>query len=172
MKANKSRVKRVTAVACVIAATLAGAAPARADDADCKALSAQLQRLEEQIRVLDAKLSALEQSRPATAAAAVPAPSAPAPAPAATTSEIAAQAAAQLRREDEAVREGWKQVNRGMTQDKVKALLGAPQRTFDLNGKPVWYYYYPADGSGSVMFDPAGRVVGYQAPPSTGFRLY
>lgn len=170
MKAHISRVKWIIALPCVIAATLAGTAPAQADDADCKALSAQLQRLEEQIRVLDAKLSALEQSRQAAAAAAVPAPSAPAPA--ATTSEVAAQAAAQLRREDEAVRDGWRQVNRGMTQDKVKGLLGAPQRTFDLNGRLVWYYYYPADGSGSVMFDPAGRVMGYQAPPSSGFRLY
>ena len=172
MNANVSRVKWITALPCVIAATLAGAAPARANDADCKALSAQLQRLEEQIRVLDAKLSALEQSRPAAAAAAVPTPSASAPAPAATTSEVAAQAAAQLRREDEAVREGWKQVKSGMTQDQIKGLLGAPQQTFTLSGKPVWYYYYPAVGGGSVMYDATGHVIGHQTPPFSAFGLY
>jgi len=170
MNAEVSRTKWIGAIPLIAAATVAAAAPARADDADCQALTAQLQRLEAQIRALDAKVSALEQTK--TVGTPSAAPAAVAPASAATTSEIAAQAAAQLRREDTAVRDGWKQIERGLNQDRVKQLLGAPQQTFDLGGKLVWYYYYPSGGSGSVMFDPVGRVAGFQTPPSTGFRLY
>ena len=152
-------------------------APARADDADCQALMAQLQQLEARIRTLDAKVSALEQARtvgtPTTVVTpSVPASAAVAPAPVTTSSEVAAQAAAQLRREDAAVLEGWKRIKRGLGRDEVTRLLGAPQQTFDLSGKKVWYYYYPAGGSGSVLFDPGGRVVGYQTPPFSGLRLY
>jgi len=160
----------------ILAFAVAVPASARADDADCQALKAQLQRLEARIRALDAKVSALEQARtvgaPTTVAAPVPASAAVAPAPIATSSEVAAQAAAQLRREDAAVLEGWKRIERGLGRDEVTRLLGAPQQTFDLSGKKVWYYYYPAGGSGSVLFDPGGRVVGYQTPPFSGFRLY
>jgi len=168
MNTDVSRTKWVCAIPLIVAATVATTAPARADEIDCKALAATLQRLEAQIRALDAKVSALEQPRTAGAATTVTTPSTPAP----TTSEVAAQAAAQLRREDAAVRDGWRQIERGLSQDRVKQLLGAPQQTFNLSGKLVWYYYYPADGSGSVMFDPGGRVAGFQAPPSAGFRLY
>ena len=139
----------------------------------------QLQRIEAQIRALDAKLTALELARKPDAPAAATNRSIPvepatagAPAPAVTSSEIAAQAAAQLRREEAAVNEGWKRIERGLGQDEVKRLLGAPQQMFELSGKKVWYYYYPAGGSGSVIFDPGGRVAGYQTPPASGFRLY
>jgi len=135
--------------------------PAHADDATCLDLAVQMQKLKTQLEVLQARVQVLEQAPAKAQTGATP-----------STASVAAEAAAQLRREDAAVREGWKQVKSGLTQDQVKGLLGAPQRTFDLSGKLVWYYYYPADGSGSVMFDPAGRVIGYQAPPSSGFRLY
>ena len=154
------------------------AIPAKADDADYKALMEQIQRIEAQIRALDAKVTALEQAQKSGAPATTttrptPAePAAAAPAAAITTSEIAAQAAAQLRREDAAVLEGWKKIERGLGREEVTKLLGAPQQTFDLSGKKVWYYYYPAGGSGSVLFDPGGRVVGFQTPPASGFRLY
>ena len=171
--------KRIGAISFLIVATLAAAAPAPADDADCRALTAQLQRLEAQIQMLDAKVTALEQIQktgmPAAAAAgSSPAEQAVPAAPATTiiTSEVAAQAAAQLRRENAAVVEGWKRIEQGLSQDRVMQLLGAPQQKFDLSGKLVWYYYYPAGGSGSVLFDTGGRVAGYQTPPSAGFRLY
>jgi hypothetical protein len=175
------RVRESAAKPLVAALMLAmvAAAPVRADEADYKALMVQLQRIEAQIRALDAKVTALEQAQKTSASAEATKRSSPAepaatgaPVPAITTSEVAAQAVAQLRREDAAVRDGWKQIERGLSQEEVKRLLGAPQQTFDLSGKKVWYYYYPADGSGSVLFDPGGRVVGYQTPPSSGFRLY
>jgi len=136
-------------------------APALADGSSCLDLAAELQKLKTQIDALQARVQALEQAPTGVRTNATPA-----------TAGVAAEAAAQLRREDAAVREGWKQITSGLTRDTVKGLLGAPQQTFNLSGKLVWYYYYPADGSGSVMFDPAGRVVGFQAPPSAGFRLY
>jgi hypothetical protein len=165
----------LVAVVFVFAATL----PARADEADYKALMQQLQRIEAQIRALDAKVTALEQAQktgappPATTRSTPMEPAAAgAPPPAATTAEVAAQAAAQLRREDAALIEGWKRIEQGLSQERVMQLLGAPQQKFDLSGKLVWYYYYPASGSGSVLFDSSGRVAGYQTPPSSGFRLY
>ncbi|MGE5242441.1 MAG: hypothetical protein ACM3NI_12420 [Bacteroidota bacterium] len=144
-----------------VSALLLADAPVHADDVACPDLAAQVQKLKTQLEALQARVQALEQAPAKTQTSTTP-----------STASVAAAAAAQLRREDAAVREGWQQVNRGLTQDQVKKLLGMPQRTFDLSGKLVWYYYYPADGSGSVMFDPAGRVMGYQAPPSSGFRLY
>ncbi|HYA37911.1 MAG TPA: hypothetical protein VEI74_06545 [Candidatus Methylomirabilis sp.] len=152
----KTFIYTLTASALVLAIV-----PVHADDAACLDLAAQMQKLKIQLEALQARVQVLEQAPAKTQTGTVP-----------STASVATEAAAQLRREDAAVREGWKQVNRGLTQDQVKGLLGAPQRTFDLSGKLVWYYYYPADGSGSVMFDPAGRVVGFQAPPSAGFRLY
>ena len=144
-----------------VPALLLAAMPARADDASCLDLAALVQKLKTQVDALQARVQALEQSPNKAQTNTAP-----------TTAGVAAEAAAQLRREDTAVREGWLQVKNGLTQDQVKGLLGAPQQTFNLSGKLVWYYYYPANGSGSVMFDPAGRVVGFQTPPSAGFRLY
>lgn len=163
----------------MVAFTAAAPASARADEIGNQALMTQLQRIEVRIRALETKVTALEQAQktdtpPGSTTRTHPAAPAATAAPTAavTTAEVAAQAAAQLRREDAAVLEGWKKIERGLGRDEVTRLLGAPQQTFDLSGKKVWYYYYPAGGSGSVLFDPAGRVVGFQTPPSSGFRLY
>ena len=186
MITDVSRAKRVFArtvgaipFLVAVAFVFAAALPARADEVDYKALMQQMQKIEAQIRALDAKVTALEQAQKTGTPAAATKSSSPAeqsapaaPAAAITTSEVAAQAAAQLRREDAAVIEGWKHIERGLSQERVMQLLGAPQQKFDLSGKLIWYYYYPASGSGSVLFDPGGRVAGYQTPPSSGFRLY
>jgi septal ring factor EnvC (AmiA/AmiB activator) len=135
--------------------------PAYADDATCLDLAAQMQKLKSQVEALQARVKALEQAPNNAQTNAAP-----------STAGVAAEAAAQLRREDAAMREGWKQLKTGLTQEKVKSLLGAPQKTFMLSGKLVWYYYYPAVGGGSVMFDSNGHVVGHQAPPFSAFGLY
>ena len=144
-----------------VAGLMFAGAPARADNATCLDLAAQMQKLKSQIEVLQARVQALEQAP--TQAQTNTAPS---------TAGVAAEAAAQLRREDAAVRDGWKKLKSGLTREEVKGLLGAPPRTFILDGKLVWYYNYPAAGSGSVMFDANGHVVGHQAPPFNGFGLY
>ncbi|MHB8535429.1 MAG: hypothetical protein ACYDBW_08290 [Sulfuricaulis sp.] len=135
--------------------------PVYADDARCLDLAAQLQKLKSQMEALQARVQALEHM-PVKAQTNI-APS---------TAGVAAAAAAQLRREDAAVRDGWKQLKSGLTRDEVTRLLGAPQQTFTLGGKLVWYYSYPAVGSGSVMYDTTGHVVGHQAPPFNAFGLY
>ncbi len=48
--------------------------------------------------------------------------------------------------------------------DEVNGLIGAPTKTFELAGKTVWYYYYPAIGAGSVFFDAHGRASSVQRP--------
>ncbi len=135
--------------------------PAHADDSACLDLAAQMQKLKSQIEVLQTRVQALEQASNKVQTNAAP-----------STAGVAAAAAAQLRREDAAVRDGWKKLKSGLTQEEVKGLLGAPQQSFTLGGKLVWYYNYPAVGSGSVMFDTNGHVVGHQAPPFNAFGLY
>jgi len=65
-------------------------------------------------------------------------------------------------------RHAWRQVASGTTQADVARLLGKPTTTFQLSGKTVWYYYYPAKGAGSVFFDSAGRASSVQSP-ATGW---
>jgi hypothetical protein len=182
VNARSECLRAATATLLIVAAlifALAATVPARADETDTKALMTQLQRIEAQVRALDAKVTALERAQKTGAPATDttrPSPAVPAatgtPAPATTTSEVAAQAAAQLRREDAAVRQGWRQIKSGLTQDEVKELLGSPQQTFMLSGKLVWYYNYPAVGGGSVMLDTTGHVIGHQAPPFSAFGQY
>jgi len=151
-----------TLICCLaVAGAMLAGVPAHADDANCLDLAAEMQKLKTQIDALQARVQALEHASDKAQTHAMP-----------STSDVAAEAAAQLRREDAAVREGWKKVKRGLTREEVKALLGEPQKTFTLDRKLVWYYYYPAVGGGSVMFDSVGHVMGQQAPPFSGFGLY
>jgi hypothetical protein len=144
-----------------IAALVLVGMPVYADDATCLDLAALVQKLKAQVDALQARVQVLEQA-PTKAQTSV-APS---------TAGVAAEAAAQLRREDEAVHQGWRQLKSGLSQDEVKGLLGVPPQTFMLGGKLVWYYYYPGVGGGSVMFDSNGHVVGHQPPPFSAFGLY
>ena len=136
--------------------------PVYADDATCLDLAAQMQKLKTQLEALQARVQVLEQAPAKAQTSATPS----------TASSVAAEAAAQLRQQDEAVRQGWKQLKNGLSQDEVKKLLGASAQTFMLGGKLVWYYSYPAVGAGSVMFDASGHVIGHQAPPFSGLGLY
>lgn len=58
----------------------------------------------------------------------------------------------------------WRRVQSGLTMDEVSGLIGAPTKTFELAGKTVWYYYYPAIGAGSVFFDAHGHASSVQRP--------
>lgn len=135
--------------------------PVHADDATCLDLAAQMQKLKTQLEALQARVQVLEQTPTKAQTSAMP-----------STASVATEAAAQVRQQEAAVRQGWKQLKDGLSQDEVKGLLGAPPQTFMLSGKLVWYYYYPAVGGGSVMFDSIGHVVGHQAPPFSAFGLY
>ena len=67
----------------------------------------------------------------------------------------------------ETIRENWHTLEKGMSNQKVNSLLGAPTRSFKLNNKLVWYYDYQGVGRGSVMFSEQGQVTDWQTPPTS-----
>jgi hypothetical protein len=62
------------------------------------------------------------------------------------------------------LKKNWSQVQRGMRQDGVEALLGKPETLLRIDGTPVWYYAYPGIGRGSVFFNGDGTVSSAQSP--------
>ena len=166
-----------------------GGASAQTDDVELAALRAQYEQIRTLVERFDERLKALEAAHqaPAGSAPVVPATTTvagstaakdssvppttaavPQPAPAATPHvdpPAASGAAPGMAAPD---RHAWRQVASGTTQADVARLLGKPTTTFQLSGKTVWYYYYPAKGAGSVFFDSAGRASSVQSP-ATGW---
>jgi hypothetical protein len=66
------------------------------------------------------------------------------------------------------LKQNWAQVQPGIPEDKVQALLGRPEKVLHIDGTLVWYYLYPGIGRASVSFNGNGRVSGTQ-PPSLGW---
>src|SRR5207342_3134442 len=62
------------------------------------------------------------------------------------------------------LKQNWSQVEPGTPQDRVQALLGAPERVLRIDGALVWYYVYPGIGPGSVFFNASGKVSSRQSP--------
>ena len=62
------------------------------------------------------------------------------------------------------LKQNWSQVEPGTPQDRVRALLGAPQKVLRIDGALVWYYAYPGIGPGSVFFNASGKVSSRQSP--------
>jgi hypothetical protein len=159
---------------------------AQNDDSDLAALRAQLEQIRTLVVSFDERLKALELARQAVVRAAPIAP------PASTAERLPVAAGAgqlpaaepfratqppatrdhgqtgQAAPSNTAApdRQAWRQLGPGATQDDVTRLLGAPTKTFQLAGKTVWYYYYPAKGAGSVFFDSAARASSVQSPSS------
>ena len=51
-----------------------------------------------------------------------------------------------------------------MSQAEIADVLGQPSKETRIDGKLVWYYYYPGIGGASVFFKSNGQVSSYQAP--------
>jgi len=144
---------------------------ARADD-DIAALRGRLDQIKELVVEFETRLNALEAARgsaavspPQAGAAAVAATgpvAAPEPAPIAPPSSVTPPTAAEA--PVVVPRAQWRRVQTGLTMEEVKALIGAPTKTFELAGKRVWYYYYPGIGAGSVFFDTNARASSFQRP--------
>ncbi len=66
--------------------------------------------------------------------------------------------------EVEKLRTSWQQLHRGLSKTELQQLLGEPASTLKLDQQILWYYKYPAIGSGSVMFDYRGKVSAWQKP--------
>ena len=130
-----------------VAATLAGS-PAYADQADEIArLREQAATLRQSLDQLEAKIQSLEGGTAVT-----PARNAPSP--------------PQERKEPSLVslQRSWSEVQPGVSQERVDALLGKPERVMRINGDLVWYYVYPGYGRGSVFFNGQEKVTAVQAP--------
>lgn len=140
----------------------------------------RLDQVKQLVADFEIRLSALEAARSkatqppqtgataATAAGLAPV-SAPAPAPTSAPAPVVQPptSATQPAPADASVvvpRAQWRRVQSGLTMDEVSGLIGAPTKTFELAGKTVWYYYYPAIGAGSVFFDAHGHASSVQRP--------
>jgi hypothetical protein len=58
----------------------------------------------------------------------------------------------------------WSEIQPGLSQERVNAMLGMPERVLHINGDLAWYYVYPGLGRGSVFFNGEGKVSSAQAP--------
>ena len=134
---------------------LLGSASAIADEPELAALRRKVESLEQQLRDVQAQLSRLDCTFPAASAK-----SAAAPIEASTTAvfngeSISRKSSLQL---------SWSKIKPAMADSIVAELLGEPTKKFKLDGRDVWYYYYPGTGRGSVFFTDGGRVTSSQPP--------
>jgi len=125
-------------LAFALAAVLAAPA-ARADPADeLTSLRREAARLRQSLDGLDARIRALENTGQA------------APGPAESAFFV--------------LQRNWSEIQPGVPQERVDALLGKPEQVLRINGDLAWYYVYPGLGRGSVFFNDAGKVSSAQAP--------
>jgi hypothetical protein len=147
----------------LLSLALAGAPAVRAADPDIAALEQEVKALKEVVLDLQKRLGKLE-SRQSPAAHAGPGTPPAAPLAAdplgANPGYISPEAA---------LRANWSKIAQEMDQAEVMRLLGTPSKKFVLDGRTVWYYYYPATGSGSVFFTDAGKVSSRQSPFGWGW---
>ena len=180
-----------TAFLAFVSLALAGIPAARAAEPDYATLQQEVKALKQMVHDLQQRVSALEghaaapaqgpqaaqpaaqatQAAPPAAQAAPPVPqAAQAAQPAPTMPQAAPITAAKpgaspgYMSPEALLKTSWNQVEKGMDQAAISKLLGAPSTTFLLDGRLVWYYYYPGTGRGSVFFTAAGRVSSYQSP--------
>lgn len=123
-----------------------------AQDTEASSLQKEVEELRREVKSLQEQVKTLK-TEPSTA----PPPQAqPAPAPAAPPKPADDSIVA--------LRESWSHVEKGMTQDQITGLLGAPTKELTIDGKLVWYYYYAGIGGASVFFYSNGRVSSKQRP--------
>ncbi len=178
----------------LVALALGAVSAAHAADPDKATLQKEIEALKAMVRNLEQRVSVLEGRAPATASASPAKPASPkasaspataiAPearvaippaAPTAPHTMAAVPRAAPIGEgagyisPEAALRATWSKVDAGMDQGEVTRLLGQPSKKLTLDGRTVWYYYYPATGSGSVFFTDAGRVSSRQSPFGLGW---
>jgi hypothetical protein len=156
---------------------LLGSTPAAAEDPEVGALRRQVNALEQQVRELKARMDQFDGGAPAPApaaaapAAAVPqaAPAAAAPAAAAPAPAAASAASPGYVSPEAVLKQRWSSIKPSMGDDRVVELIGQPTTKFKLDGRDVWYYYYPGAGGGSVFFTGEGKVSSSQSPFGWGW---
>jgi len=132
-------------------------------------LQQQVAALQQMVLDLQSRLAELERAAASHNALAAPETAAPAaPEAAAPAAQVEPVAAGHLS-EEARLKLNWSKVSREMDQNDVIGLLGAPSKQTTLDGRTVWYYYYPGAGAGSVFFTDAGRVSSRQSPFGFGW---
>ena len=123
------------------------------DTTEASSLQKEVEELRREVKSLQEQVNTLKtEPSPAPPPQAEPAPVAgAAPAQPSTNSIVA-------------LRESWRQVDKGMTQAQISGLLGPPTKEIRIDGKLVWYYYYAGIGGSSVFFNGDGRVSSRQRP--------
>ncbi len=134
---------------------LLGSASAFAEEPDVAALRRQVAALEQQLREVQAQLAQLEGATPAAA------PERP---PALVAAPTPAMIEAGTISPEAALKQNWSNIKPAMANSKVAELLGEPTKKFKLDGRDVWYFYYPGTGGGSVFFTDEGRVTSSKSP--------
>jgi hypothetical protein len=122
-------------------------------------LKRAVEKLDERLKNLEYRLSEESAENPAKKEAAgqtVPAaPSRQSPQP---------QPKGLSKTQEQAIRDRWKDLRRGMTPQEVESVLGKPEQTMEVDRQIMWYYRYSGVGA-SVVFTPDGHVSGWQKPP-------
>ena len=158
------------------------ASAAEGGDEETAALSKQIEKLQQKVESLDARVRELEQRLSAQPAQGLQdQEKTGANSSAAGKEESHGQSAegkaenppaaspSGAGKEKPSISQRWRTLERGMTAEAVEALLGLPQRVMEVDDKIVWYYRYPNVGAGSVVFNPDKRVAGWQKPPFHGW---
>jgi hypothetical protein len=153
---------------------IVAAGPASGQDSETQALRKEVeelrqkvQKLEEQQTKTPAAAGAVapgEKSSAAAASQAVPQQGASPAVPRGAEAHPAASAPNSII----ALRQSWSRVAKKMSQAEIADVLGQPTKETRIDGKRVWYYYYPGVGGSSVFFKADGHVSSYQ-PPNTGW---
>lgn len=160
------------AVACALSLLSSSVVAAEASESDALRrqvidLHRVVRNLEARIERLEARSGAVSKSEPVPPAAStggarmVPVPAAvfaPTPGTSETRSTVGYVGPEAL------LRQNWSRIQPAMANTQVTVLLGEPSRKFKIDGRTVWYYYYPATGAGSVFFNDEGRVSSRQSP--------
>lgn len=156
------------APAVLVSLALAGVPAARATEPDDAALRQDVKALKELVRDLAHRVSVLEARSTVAPVALQAAPIASA-APAAPVAAVQPGASSGYASPEAALRANWSKVKEDMDAAAVTRLLGAPSKKFTLDGRTVWYYYYPGIGGGSIFFTDAGRISSRQSPFGWGW---
>jgi Tfp pilus assembly protein FimV len=146
-------------------------APVWADESETQALRKEVEELKQKVQKLEEQQATKLQSgqaassaEPSSAPAAKqPAPQVSSPSPPQHPAPVPATAASTTNSVP-ALRESWSRVAKNMSQAEIADVLGQPSRETHIDGKLVWYYYYPGIGGASVFFKSNGHVSSYQSP--------
>jgi len=143
---------------CVVVLATAFGLPAWSQDSDTEALRKEVEALRQKVQKLEEQQTAKPVAPPAAASPAQNPPvSTVQPAPQSASSALSSNPVV-------ALRESWSRVAKKMSQAEIADVLGQPSKETRIDGKLVWYYYYPGIGGASVFFKSNGQVSSYQAP--------